>query len=100
MTQTQYVIHAQSLDWLWMLDSLVGKIRKDEQDMIDHVNMVIFGDGTYEFTIDKSWLPAEKLAKLVGSTAEAVLKAPKIVLKPLKGSEGWQMPTVPDIGRA
>ena len=100
MTQTQYILDVQSTDWLMMLDMLILAHRKSEQDMAEHMQMSIMSPDRITYAIDKDWLPAEKLAKMVGASVEQVERAPVIELRPLKGTAEWQNPTVSYYGRA
>lgn len=100
MTQTQYVIDVQDTSWLQILDILLIDHRKSEKDLYDHLSVSIRSPDSIVYSIDKDWLPAEKLAKIFGVSVEAVEQTEVITLRPLNGSTGWQEPTVQYYGRA
>lgn len=100
MASEDYVIEIHSNDWFILLNELALDVAKDQKDVEAHVQVGVSTEGIMTLLIKKDWLPAERFALLIGSTAEAVLQANKITLQPLKGTDTWQTPTVSYYGFA
>jgi hypothetical protein len=98
MSTEQYTIEVKSVDWIVIMSNLVKTYDVEQTG----TNIVIDPSGAYTtFFIDKTLVPADVLAKVIGATPEAVSNATsKIVLLPLKGQKNWQEPTVNYYGMA
>lgn len=97
MSQEYYEVEVQSVDWFPILARVVNKF--DTTGTAVHAHVDTSGDLTI-YHINRKAIPAEALAAALGVTAEAVNKAPKLVLKPFKAMADWQTPTVPYYGVA
>lgn len=92
-----YTIEAQSIDWIVIVNKLLAKHPIEEGS--DDIVAAVGGDRVV-YTVKRSLVPAAEIAKAIGASVEAVERAPRILLRPLKATEGWQKPTVDYIGTA
>lgn len=96
MQEEFYTLEVKSLDWLPVLTRLITRFDKEGKS----VTVTLEPDGTMAtYSLRRDVIPADALAATIGSTAEKVLKAPRIVLGAFK-QEGWQKPTVDYYGLA
>lgn len=72
-----YYIEIQGYDWLIIFNRVLKRHQpKDETDL----SVVAYADGRTVFTIRRDFIPADEIAKAIGSTPEAVDKAQRIML--------------------
>lgn len=96
MSDEFYTVEVRSIDWLPVLNRMINMYDKDGFE----ASIVIDPAGEFAtYNLKRSVIPAEALAKTIGSTVAAVTKAPRIVLKAFK-QVGWQKATVDYYGVA
>lgn len=96
-----YVIVAQSMDWHLIIRRWVerqGKLNLNAGADADAY--LLLGGEHPTYYLRKARFALPHLAALLNADPEAVRKAKEIVLKPLKGQEAWQTPTVSYWGEA
>lgn len=88
--QTHYLIEARHDDWTILLTDLLKNYHpKDGNDVTAEVT-----DGSTIWHISRQLVPASAIAKLLGTTEEAVEQTDRITLEQIKSTRDWQKPTV------
>ena len=96
-----YVLIAQSMDWHLMLRRWIERQGKLNIGNVKDADAFILLGGEHPvYYLKKARFAAAHLAAFLGVEPEAVHKAKDIVLKPIKGQEDWQKPTVSYWGEA
>lgn len=100
----QYHLEAQSIDWVEIITAALVKRAKelgiDPTTAKTPPFTIAVGPGGALYHVDKGFLPAETLGAILGQPTDAVAGAKNIQLRPFRALDGWQKPTVPDIGHA
>jgi hypothetical protein len=98
MQNNTYTIEVRSIDWVVILTRLLAKHNpKSGND----VTIVIAPDGRNTvYQIRRDFVTPEELAAVIGTTADKIALAERIILTPLVTETVWQTPTVDYIGTA
>lgn len=95
MSET-YTIEARSLEWVYLLTKIISAHKPKVGDV-----QMASESGNPIYFIKKSLIPVDKLAKVLGTTAEQLGAAKKrIILRPLSDDTTLPKPTVNYLGEA
>ena len=89
-----YQIEVNDMNWSVMLNRALRAAVPEVDKRSSAISVHVHEDGHLTYQVSREAVPAVVLAKAFGVSEDAVAKSPRIVLKPIRGDENWQKPTV------